>query len=180
MQHCAIFFQPTSPPPQTSGFPPALAPLRSLNPFSGQQDSKLLARPFGRQSCTSQQHTISQQSAPAAAERVIPSVTPPSRPCCALVICHRNMADVARDVPVPGRDAVPALLRQADGDCGVILMHGSAGDMNSGRLPLYTDALAGAGFPVLRFTIKPPHMPTRVKCCQACPTNHLLIVSYHA
>jgi hypothetical protein len=78
------------------------------------------------------------------------------------------MADIARDVPVPGRDAVPALLRPAaSGDCGVILMHGSAGDMNSGRLPLYADALAGAGFPVLRFTIKPPHMPTRVKCCQA-------------
>ena len=74
--------------------------------------------------------------------------------------------DIARDVPVPGRDAVPALLRPAKNDCGIILMHGSAGDMNSGRLPMYTDALAGAGFPVLRFTIKPPHMPTRVKCCQ--------------
>ena len=77
------------------------------------------------------------------------------------------MAEIARDVPVPGRAAVPALLRPADGDCGVILMHGSAGDMNSGRLPLYMDALTEAGFPVLRFTIKPPSMPTRIKCCQA-------------
>ena len=76
------------------------------------------------------------------------------------------MADIARDVPVPGRAAVPALLRPAAGECGVILMHGSGGDMNSGRLPLYTAALADAGFTVLRFTIKPPSMPTRIKCCQ--------------
>ena len=77
-----------------------------------------------------------------------------------------TMADIARDVPVPGRAAVPGLLRSAAGDCGVILMHGSGGDMNSGRLPLYTAALADAGFAVLRFTIKPPSMPTRIKCCQ--------------
>ena len=37
------------------------------------------------------------------------------------------MADIARDLPVAGRAAVPALLRPAAGDCGVILMHGSAG-----------------------------------------------------
>ena len=76
------------------------------------------------------------------------------------------MADIARDVPVPGRAAVPAVLRPAAGACGVILMHGSGGGMDSGRLPLYTDALADAGFSVLRFTIKPPSMPTRIKCCQ--------------
>ncbi len=38
-----------------------------------------------------------------------------------------GMADIARDVPVPGRAAVPAVLRPAAGDCGVILMHGSGG-----------------------------------------------------
>ncbi|KAG2451733.1 hypothetical protein HYH02_003513 [Chlamydomonas schloesseri] len=50
---------------------------------------------------------------------------------------------------------------------GVVLAHGAGGDMDSGHLPQLAAQLAAAGVAVVRFTCKPPHLPTRVAAFEA-------------
>ena len=52
------------------------------------------------------------------------------------------------------------------GAIGIILAHGAGGDMDSGNLPQFAEAFAGAGFPCLRFTCKPTQLAYRVRACQ--------------